>query len=116
MLNLKKEELLIKLEKKLINLKNKNNKLVYIDEAIIHYVNGGKVRRYMDSSILELVNQISIVEKKRKIFENKWINTWLYYNNGKKTTNPNISSEDLLSPLEVFEREGFNRYKLWEVA
>lgn len=96
-----------------------NKNLVYINEAVVYYLNGQKVRRFVTSEILEITNQIAELEKKRKIFDNVWKNIWVYNDKGKKvidiynvkTLDPNI----VQSPIEVFEREGFNKYKLWEI-
>lgn len=95
--------------------KELNKNLVYLDEAIIHYLNGKKVRRYINQEIKELINKISKIEKKRLIEVNFWENNWVYNDKGKKLTNKDIPAFSLSSPIEVFEREGVNKYKLWEI-
>lgn len=104
-----KLELLIRKEKE------KKNDLVYINEAIVYYLNGQKVRRYITNEIMKITNEICKLEKKRIIENNYWENCWIYNDNGKKTTNKDVETFNVNSPIETFEREGFNKYKLWEI-
>lgn len=104
-----------KLELLLRKEKEKNNNLVYINEAIVYYLNGQKVRRYITNEIMKITNEICKLEKKRIIENNYWENCWIYNDNGKKTTNKDVETFNVNSPIETFEREGFNKYKLWEI-
>lgn len=104
-----------KLELLLRKEKEKNNNLVYINEAIVYYLNGQKVKRYITNDIINITNEICKLEKKRIIENNYWENCWIYNDNGKKTTNKDVETFNVNSPIETFEREGFNKYKLWEI-
>lgn len=105
-----KLDLLLKKEKE------SNASLVYINEAVVYYLNCQKVRRYITNEINNITNEILKLENKRTIETNIWANCWVYNDNGKKLTNKVLHIDDLQSPIQVFEREGFNKYKLWEIA
>lgn len=102
-----------KLKKLLIAEKEKNKNLVYVAEAVVYYLIGKKVRRYVTEEMFNLSNEINLLEKKRVAKENVWYNNWIWNENGKKTTL--ISESELLSPIESFEKNGHDNYKLWEI-
>ena len=99
--------------------KFENKNLVYINEAVVYYLNGQKTKRFITKEILDITNKIASLEKKRQAFSHVWSDIWVYNDKGKKIFNEKTKmfEEDnfVLSPVQVFEREGFNKYKLWEI-
>lgn len=98
-------------------LENKN--LVYINEAVIYYLNGQKTKRFINKEILDITNEIALLEKKRQVFSHVWDDIWVYNDKGKKIYNDKTEKFEeenfVLSPIQVFEKEGFNKYKLWQI-
>lgn len=103
-----------KLRKILTENKNKNKNLVYIDEAVVYYLIGKKVRRYINKEILDLTNEIAKLGNKRIVLNNLWVDNWIWNNKGKKITN-NLFEDSLLSPIQSFEKNGYTDLKLWEI-
>lgn len=103
-----------KLRKILTENKNRNRNLVYIDEAVVYYLIGKKVRRYINKEILDLTNEIPKLGNKRIVLNNLWVDNWIWNNKGKKITN-NLFEDSLLSPIQSFEKNGYTDLKLWEI-
>ena len=92
------------------------HKIVDINEAIIAYLDGKKVRRHI--TMEEFVNNQKMrVKKTNKRVANRhtWWNNWVWNDGTGKKTALSFDDSEILSPIEAFEKSGFDKNKLWSI-
>lgn len=90
------------------------NRIVDVKEAILAYLDGKKVRRYMPMEEFINHNEIQLKEGKRITDKHSWWENWVWNDgSGKKVKKYDIN--EVLSPIEAFERNGYNPNKKWEI-
>ena len=90
------------------------NRIVDVKEAILAYLDGKKVRRYMPMEEFIKHNEIQLNEGKRITDKHSWWENWVWNDgSGKKVKKYDIN--EVLSPIEAFERNGYNLNKKWEI-
>jgi hypothetical protein len=99
------------------HLLKENKNLKTTEEACTLYLKGYKLRRYITSEIIELMHKIK--PTKRNNYNNIWDYCWVFNTGaGKQITNEKYSVNDLLSPIEVYDKYKNNElreFKLWEI-
>ena len=90
------------------------NKIVDVKEAIIAYLDGKKVRRYIPMDEFIKDNETRLKEGKRISYRHSWWENWVWNDgSGKKVKKYDIN--EVLSPIEAFERNGYSPNKKWEI-
>ena len=83
-----------------VTKEKESNDLVYINDAVLAYLEGAKVKRYITKEIIDIQNEILKLQNKRTTEINKWETSWVYNDNGKKLTNKEL--EDLLKEIKNY--------------
>jgi hypothetical protein len=97
-------------------LDSTKNKVVSLKEAIIYYVDGYKVRRYITDEMFAQDVENQKINGDRRIPEtNIWKNIWVWHEDGRKTCTDIDLVDRIFTPLESFTRMGPTNSKLWEV-
>ena len=98
------------------NYLKENDNLKTFEEACLYYLKGYKVRRYITPDIIELEEKIKPLRSK---YNKCWDDCWVYNDSfGKKLTNEKYNIDDMLSPLESFDKhknDWHREYKIWEI-
>lgn len=90
------------------------NKIVDVKEAILAYLEGKKVRRYIPMEEYIKYNETQLKERKRTSNRHSWWENWVWNDgSGKKIKKYDIN--EVLSPMEAFERSGLDPNKKWEI-
>ena len=90
------------------------NRIVDGKEAILAYLDGKKVRRYIPMEEFINHNKVQLKEGKRTSSRHSWWNNWVWNDgSGKKVKRYDIN--EVLSPIEAFERSKFDPNKKWEI-